>query len=149
MNWQPLQQAVSGSGSRLPAGAGSSGDDCGYTGGTAPNPSYAQVCTGITGHAEAVLIKYDPRIVSTRSCSPYSGGCTIPPHPTARVQTSAVNIALLYSTTTRTRMAAEASPKEYDRSGAYTDKAVTQIVPTSAFYVAEEYHQDYFAKQGS
>ena len=122
----------------------------GYTGGTAPNPSYAQVCTGITGHAEAVLIKYDPRIVSYKKLLTLFWRMHNPTTPNRQGPDigSQYRSAIFYHNEEQ-RMAAEASQEEYDRSGAYIDKAVTQIIPASAFYDAEEYHQDYFAKQGS
>jgi methionine-S-sulfoxide reductase len=122
----------------------------GYTGGTAPNPSYAQVCTGTTGHAEAVQIKYDPKVVSYRELLSIFWRMHDPTTPNRQGPDIGTQYrsAIFYHNEEQ-RIAAEESREEYDRSGAIARKAVTQIVPASEFFEAEEYHQDYFAKQGS
>jgi len=121
----------------------------GYTGGTMINPTYRQVCTGITGHAEAVQIKYDPRVVSYeellslfwRMHDPTTLNRQGPDEGTQ------YRSAIFYHNEEQ-RNAAERSKEEFDRSGVYLNKATTQIVPASTFYEAEDYHQDYFEKHG-
>lgn len=122
----------------------------GYTGGSVPNPSYEKVCTGVTDHVEAVLIKYDPNIVSYRELLSLFWRMHNPTTPNRQGPDIGTQYrsAIFYHNDEQ-RLAAEESREEFDRSGAYPRKAVTQIVPASAFYDAEEYHQDYFAKQGS
>ena len=121
----------------------------GYTGGTSPNPTYRDVCTGITGHAEAVLIKYDPKIISYEDLLSLFWRMH---NPTTLNQQgpdigSQYRSAIFYHNEDR-RIAAATSKEEFDRSGVYSSKAVTQIVQASTFYPAEDYHQDYFEKQG-
>ncbi len=122
----------------------------GYTGGTVPNPSYGQVCTGITGHAEAVLIKFDPRIVSYKELLSLFWRMHNPTTPDRQGPDVGTQYrsAIFYHNEVQ-KKEAEESREEFDRSGIYLNKAATQIVPASAFYEAEEYHQDYFEKQGA
>ena len=122
----------------------------GYTGGSVPNPSYEKVCTGVTDHVEAVLIKYAPKIVSYRELLSLFWRMHNPTTPNRQGPDIGTQYrsAIFYHNDEQ-RVAAEESREEFDRSGAYPRKAVTQIVPASAFYDTEEYHQDYFAKQGS
>lgn len=121
----------------------------GYTGGTYPNPIYRDVCTGITGHAEAVLINMTLNRILRRAAFNILGGHTTQPLPIAKGQMWALSTDLPSSTHNEAqRIAAERSKEEFDRSGVYIDKAITQIVPASAFYDSEDYHQDYFVKHG-
>lgn len=119
----------------------------GYTGGTYPNPTYRGVCAGITGHAEAVLIKYDPKVVSYEELL----SIFLRPHNPTTPNQQGPDVGTQYRSAIfchneAQRLAAEKSKEEFDRSGVYTNKAVTQIVPASTFYDAEDYHQDYFEK---
>jgi peptide methionine sulfoxide reductase msrA/msrB len=121
----------------------------GYTGGTTPDPTYRQVCTGITGHAEAVQILFDAKIVSYEELLSLFWRMHDP--TTENRQGPDVGTqyrsAIFYHNEEQ-RMAAEISKEEFDRSGVYINKSTTQIIPASTFYAAEEYHQDYFEKQG-
>ena len=121
----------------------------GYTGGTASNPTYRQVCTGITGHAEAVQIKYDPKKVSYEELLSLFWRMHDPTTPNRQGPDVGTQYrsAIFYHDEAQ-RKAAERSKEEFDRSGVYLKKATTQIVPSSTFYEAEDYHQDYFEKQG-
>ena len=121
----------------------------GYTGGTVPNPSYRQVCTGITGHAEAILIKYDPRIVSYEELLSLFWRIHDPTTPNRQGPDVGTQYrSAIFYHNDQQKKAAEKSKEEFDRNGSYINKATTQIVPASPFYEAEEYHQDYFEKQG-
>ncbi|HOV82266.1 MAG TPA: bifunctional methionine sulfoxide reductase B/A protein [Methanothrix sp.] len=119
----------------------------GYTDGTTTDPSYRQVCTGITGHAEAVQIRFDPDVVSYQDLLHLFWRMHDP--TTANRQGpdvgSQYRSAIFYHSDEQ-RRAAEMSRDDFDRSGACLRKAVTRIVPASKFYPAEEYHQDYFDK---
>jgi peptide methionine sulfoxide reductase msrA/msrB len=121
----------------------------GYTGGTTPDPTYRQVCTGITGHAEAVQLKFDPGIVSYEELLSLFWRMHDPTTPNRQGPDVGTQYrsAIFYHSEEQ-KKAAERSKEEFDRSGVYMNKATTQIVPASTFYAAEEYHQDYFEKQG-
>ena len=121
----------------------------GYTGGTTPDPLYRQVCTGITGHAEAVQVKFDPGVVSYEELLSLFWRMHDPTTKNRQgpdVGTQYRSAIFYYNE--EQRKAAERSKEEFDSSGVYLNKATTQIVPVSTFYAAEEYHQDYFEKQG-
>lgn len=121
----------------------------GYTGGTTPDPTYRQVCTGVTGHAEAVQIRFDPAVVSYEELLSTFWKMHDPTTPNCQgpdVGTQYRSVIFYHNDGQRT--AAERSRDDLDSSGAYRNKAVTQIVPASTFYPAEEYHQNYFEKHG-
>jgi len=121
----------------------------GYTGGTTPNPTYRQVCSGITGHAEAVQIKFDPSIVSYEQLLSLFWRMHDPTTPNRQGPDVGTQYrsAIFYHSEAQ-RKAAEKSREDFDSSGIHVNKATTQIVPASTFYAAEEYHQDYFEKHG-
>jgi methionine-S-sulfoxide reductase len=121
----------------------------GYTGGTYPSPIYREVCTGMTGHAEAILVKYDPKIVSYEDLLSLFWRMHNPTTPNQQGPDIGTQYrsAIFYHSEAQ-RIAAERSKEEFDLSGVYSNKAVTQIVPASTFYPAEDYHQDYFGKHG-
>jgi peptide methionine sulfoxide reductase msrA/msrB len=121
----------------------------GYTGGTFPNTTYRDVCTGITGHAEAVLVKYDPNIVSYQDLLSLFWRMHDPTTPNQQGPDigSQYRSAIFYHNEAQ-RKAAQKSKEEIDHSGVYSNKAVTEIVQSSTFYPAEDYQQDYFEKHG-
>ncbi|MDD2755780.1 MAG: bifunctional methionine sulfoxide reductase B/A protein [Methanothrix sp.] len=121
----------------------------GYTGGNYPNPTYRQVCTGITGHAEAVQVLFDAKTVSYEELLSLFWRMHDPTTPNRQGPDVGTQYrsAIFYHSEEQ-RKAAERSIEEFDRSGVYINKAATQIVPASTFYAAEDYHQDYFEKQG-
>ena len=120
----------------------------GYTGGHVENPTYQQVISGSTGHYEAVQITYDPEAISYqdllyvfwRQIDPTDDGGSFVDRG------SQYRSAVFYHDTGQKR-AAERSKKELDQSGRYDDPIVTEILPAETFYLAEEYHQDYFEKK--
>ncbi|MDD1753238.1 MAG: peptide-methionine (S)-S-oxide reductase MsrA, partial [Methanotrichaceae archaeon] len=118
-------------------------------GGTTPNPTYHQVCTGITGHAEAIQVKFDPKVVSYEELLSLFWRMHDPTTPNRQGPDVGTQYrsAIFYHNEEQ-RKAAERSKEEFDRSGVYVEKATTHIVPASTFYAAEDYHQDYFEKQG-
>jgi len=121
----------------------------GYTGGSTADPNYRQVCTGITGHAEAVQIRFDPKVVSYEELLSLFWRMHDPTTPDRQGPDVGTQYrsAIFYHSPAQ-KAAAERSKQEFDRSGVYINPAVTEIVPATAFYPAEEYHQDYFEKQG-
>lgn len=121
----------------------------GYTGGFASNPNYKQVCTGASGHAEAVKLTYDSNIISYSDLVDYFWRIH---NPTTRNRQgpdlgSQYRSAIFYHNEEQKREA-ELSKNSFDRSGVFNDKVVTEIVPAKTFYDAEGYHQDYYDKKG-
>ena len=119
----------------------------GYTGGTTDDPTYDQVHTGRTGHAEAVQVVYDPRVLSYETILRYFFRLHDP--TTANRQGNDVGTqyrsAIFYHDEAQRRIA-EQVKAEIDKSGKWRGKVVTQIVPAGAFHLAEGYHQDYLQK---
>ena len=115
----------------------------GYAGGTKENPTYKEVCTGTTGHAEVIQIKYDPSVVSyekvlTTFWEAHDPTTLDRQGPDAGTQYRSI---ILYSSEAH-RVAAEKSKAEAQRH--FRQRIVTQIVPLKQFYPAEDYHQDYY-----
>ena len=121
----------------------------GYTGGTVPNPTYEQVCSNKTGHAEAVLVEYDPSQVSYEQLLEVFWSHHDPTTPNRQGPDwgSQYRSAIFYHTPAQ-RAAAEAMKQQLGRSRRFRAPIVTQIVPATAFFQAEEYHQRYFEKHG-
>jgi peptide-methionine (S)-S-oxide reductase len=121
----------------------------GYTDGQTKNPTYEQVCTDRTGHAEAVDIDYDPAALSYDKLlevfwtnhNPTQLNRQGPDHG------SQYRSAIFYHTAEQ-KAAAEASKQALADSGKLRRPIVTQIVPAAEFYRAEEYHQQYLEKRG-
>jgi peptide-methionine (S)-S-oxide reductase len=119
----------------------------GYTGGHRPNPSYEQVCTGSTGHAEAVQITFDPSIVSyTDLLHIYF---TIHDPTTLNRQGADVGSqyrSAIYYNSPEQQTAAQTVMAELTALHLWSDPIVTNLVPIEPFYPAEDYHQHYFAR---
>ncbi len=119
----------------------------GYSGGTVPNPSYEQVCTGKTGHAEVVQISFDPSVISfTEILEAFFNAHdpTTPNRQGADVGPQYRSIILYHSQ--KQKEDAERVVEDLDASGAWKVPLVTEVVPFKEFYKAEAYHQNYFAK---
>lgn len=119
----------------------------GYAGGTVENPTYEQVCTGKTGHAEVVQIRYDPKVIQYEELLEVF----FLTHDPTTLNRQGNDIGTQYRSVIfchneRQKEIAQQIKTELDRSGAWDNPIVTEIVPFSAFYPAEDYHQDYFAK---
>lgn len=121
----------------------------GYTGGTTMNPSYEQVCSGTTGHAEAVEVVFDPAKVSYERLLEVFWSTHDP--TTANRQGPDVGTqyrSAIFFHTAEQKAAAESSKQELGRSDRFTAEIVTEITSASAFYRAEDYHQQYLTKSG-
>jgi peptide-methionine (S)-S-oxide reductase len=122
----------------------------GYTGGARPNPTYDQVCTDATGHAEAVEVVFDPSVVKYEKLLELFWDNH---NPTTKDRQgpdvgSQYRSAIFYHGPEQQRLAEE-SKAALEASGKWFPKPiVTQIVPAVPFYKAEEYHQQYLAKRG-
>jgi peptide-methionine (S)-S-oxide reductase len=119
----------------------------GYAGGAVPNPTYQQVCTGMTGHAEVVQIEYFPAVVSFDTLLDYFWECHDPTTLNRQgpdVGTQYRSIILYHDLTQKE--AAEKSYEQLTKARKFRSPIVTQLVPLITFYLAEPYHQDYFRK---
>ena len=121
----------------------------GYIGGQTADPTYEDVCTDRTGHAEAVEVEYDPARISYdqllnvfwENHDPTTLNRQGPDWGTQ------YRSAIFFHTPEQEKLA-QASKAVWDRSGKFRNKIVTQIVPAPAFYPAEDYHQQYLEKRG-
>ncbi len=118
---------------------------CGYSGGTLANPSYQDVCTETTGHAEVVKVDFDPAVVSLDKVLGYFWHVHNPTQVGGQGNDmgSQYRSIILYASPEQ-KAAAEKSRAEAQKK--YSDPITTEIVPLVKFWKAEDYHQDYFAK---
>lgn len=117
----------------------------GYCGGDVDRPTYEQVCSGRTGHAEVVRIVYDPATISYRDLLMVFWKTHDP--TTLNRQGNDVGTqyrSVVFYETEAERLQAEQLKHELDAAGMFSGPIVTSIVPAVEFYPAEEYHQDYF-----
>jgi peptide methionine sulfoxide reductase msrA/msrB len=119
----------------------------GYTGGTTDKPDYEQVHTGRTGHAEAVQIVFDPTRISYADILRYFFRLHDPTTPNRQGNDigSQYRSAIFFHSDEQRRTALQVKA-EVDQSGKWKRKLVTEIVPASTFFPAEDYHQDYLQK---
>jgi peptide-methionine (S)-S-oxide reductase len=119
----------------------------GYAGGHVPTPSYKQVCTGTTGHAEVVQVTFDPAVISFDDI--LNVFFTIHDPTTLNRQGADVGSqyrsAIFYHSPEQ-KAAAEQKIAELNAAGLWNAPIVTQVTPLDMFYPAEDYHQEYFAR---
>jgi peptide-methionine (S)-S-oxide reductase len=121
----------------------------GYSGGHVKNPSYRDVCTDKTGHAEVVQVEYDPSEVSYDDLLDVFWNC----HNPTTLNRQGPDVGKQYRSaiffyTPEQESAARASKEKLEQSGRWRAPVVTEITPASDFYSAEEYHQRYLEKRG-
>ena len=121
----------------------------GYIGGKLTNPTYEEVCTDTTGHAEAVQVEYDPNEIS------YDEVLNVfwSNHNPTSLNRQGPDIGNQYRSAIffhdeEQKKIAQKSKEELEKSGKFQKRIVTEIVPAPEFYKAEEYHQKYFQKHG-
>lgn len=117
----------------------------GYMGGHTENPTYKDICTGTTGHAEVVEVTFDPAVLSYEELLRWFWQLHDP--TTLNRQGNDVGTqyrSAIFVHSDEQRAVAEASLKQYDASDMYADPFVTEITDAETFYVAEDYHQDYY-----
>jgi peptide-methionine (S)-S-oxide reductase len=121
----------------------------GYTGGHMQNPTYQDVCTDTTGHAEAVQVTFDPARVSYEALLEKFWSLHNPTTPNRQGPDigSQYRSAVFYHSPAQ-EAAARASKERLEKSGRFSRPIVTEIVPAAPFYDAEEYHQQYVQKHG-
>ncbi len=117
----------------------------GYSGGTVPNPTYEQVCTGRTGHAEVAQITFNPTVISYKEILQIF--FTVHDPTTLNRQGADVGTqyrSVIFYHNEEQRMIAEQVVKEIEDAKIWDAPIVTQLAPFETFYKAEDYHQEYF-----
>lgn len=122
----------------------------GYTGGHTQNPTYKEVCTGETGHAECIQVVYDPAVISFDELLEVFWAT----HDPTTLNRQGNDIGTQYRSgvfyhSEAQRVKAQAYKEALDKSGAWDRPIVTEITPFTVFYPAEDYHQQYFEVNGS
>ena len=119
--------------------------ESGYSNGHAKNPSYQDVCTGATGHAEVVKLEYDPSQVSTRQILEIFFTVHDPTQLNRQGNDTGTQYRSgIYYTTPEQKQEAEAIIAELTREHEYDAKIVTEVKPLENYWPAEDYHQEYF-----
>lgn len=121
----------------------------GYTGGSLESPTYKQVCSGATGHAEAVEVTFDPAVISYEKLLKIFWQA----HDPTQLNRQGPDIGTQYRSaifyhSDEQRQLAESSRDGVDQSGRYQRSIVTEILPAATFWEAEDYHQQYHKKNG-
>ena len=125
------------------------GTEAGYAGGHTDSPTYKDVCTGTTGHAEVVLVEFDDAKVSYDELLEVFWVS----HNPTQLNRQGPDIGTQYRSVIFTfndeqKSKAQSSKTKQDASGRFKGPVVTAIEPASSYYPAEDYHQNYFEKQG-
>jgi peptide-methionine (S)-S-oxide reductase len=124
--------------------------ESGYSGGSRPNPSYEQVCSGATGHAEVIQLTYDPKVISLQDLLKIF--FTVHDPTTLNRQGADVGTqyrSVIFYRSDEQKAAAQQTISEIQAAGLWNDPIVTEVAPFKAFYKAENYHQKYFELNGS
>ena len=124
--------------------------ESGFSGGQAPNPSYKEVCTGTTGHAEVCNIYYDPTKISFDELLAAFWTC----HDPTQLNKQGNDVGTQYRSVVfyhneEQRQKATTYKQKLNEEKVFNDPVVTEISPFKAFYKAEDYHQNYFNENGS
>jgi peptide-methionine (S)-S-oxide reductase len=119
--------------------------ESGYAGGEVPNPTYQQVCTGTTGHAEVVRVTFDPSVVSFRELLDVFFGT----HDPTTLNRQGADVGTQYRSaifhhSPEQKQIAEQAVAELNAAGIWDRPIVTEVMPFREFYKAEDYHQGYF-----
>jgi len=121
----------------------------GYTGGSLPNPTYHAVCTGMTGHAEAIQVSFDPAVIGYRELLELFFAFHDPTTLNRQGPDSGTQYrsAIFYHSPDQ-RLAAEGVIADLTAQRVFDRPIVTEVVPAPEFYPAEAYHQQYFDRNG-
>lgn len=130
--------------------AGVSSVEPGYAGGAAPDPTYEAVCGGDTGHAEVIKIEYDPAVISYRTLLTVFFAS----HDATQVNRQGNDVgtqyrSVVFPTTPTQEKEAKEFIRELEESAKNGDPIATTIEPFTAFYPAENYHKNYYARNGT
>jgi peptide-methionine (S)-S-oxide reductase len=121
--------------------------ESGYIGGQVPDPSYKQVCSGTTGHAEAIRLTYDPAVLEYRDLL----GIFFATHDPTQLNRQGYDTGTQYRSAVfyaseEEQQEAKAVIDEISAQGVFDAPIVTTLEPADTFYVAEDYHQNYYAQ---
>jgi peptide-methionine (S)-S-oxide reductase len=124
--------------------------ESGYSGGDVPHPTYRQVCSGTTGHAEVVQVTFDPDVISFREILEIFFAI----HDPTTLNRQGADVGTQYRSaifyhSPEQKEVAEKLIAELNAEGIWDAPIVTEVVPFEKFYVAEDYHQEYFAQNPS
>ena len=119
--------------------------ESGYMGGQVPNPDYRAVCTGTTGHVEVVQVKFDPTVTSHREILEVFFAIHDPTSMDRQGSDSGPQYrSVIFYHSDEQRLTAGMMIAECDRENVFGRPIVTEVRPASTFYIAEDYHQEYF-----
>jgi len=122
----------------------------GYTGGARPNPTYEQVCTGVSGHAEGIQITYDPAVIGYAELLEVFWRSHDPTTKNRQGNDSGTQYrSSIFYHNERQKQLAEMYLQKIDAAQVFKAPVVTEIVPAATFYPAERYHQNYFNDNGN
>ena len=129
----------------LAKGKGVISTEVGFTGGTKDNPTYKEVCTGKTGHTESIQIEFDPTVI------PYEKILDVfwHTHDPTTLNRQGNDVGTQYRSAIfyhnpKQKEIAEKSKRDLEKAGVYKNPIVTEITPFKNFYVAEDYHKNYY-----
>ena len=124
--------------------------ESGYAGGRVPNPTYEQVCTGATGHAEVVQVEFDPQVINFRDLLEIFFDIHDPTTLNRQGADAGTQYrsAIFYHSYEQ-QAVAEKMIAELNASGTWPSPVVTEVTPFTAFYPAEGYHQEYYRRNPS
>ncbi len=121
--------------------------EAGYAGGGIPAPTYEQICTGTTGHAEAVRITFDPRVISYRQLLGVFFAVHDPTTPNRQgADVGTQYRSIIFCHNLEQKALAEQVIGEFVAAGVWAAPIVTEVIPSAAFYPAEDYHRDYYRR---
>ncbi|HET6464724.1 MAG TPA: peptide-methionine (S)-S-oxide reductase MsrA [Nitrospiria bacterium] len=119
--------------------------ESGYAGGTVADPTYRQVCSGTTGHAEVVQLTFDPEIISFKEILEVFFSIHDPTTPNRQgADVGTQYRSAIYYHTPEQKTTADQAIKEFNASGVWGAPIVTELAPLKQFYKAEDYHQEYY-----
>jgi len=124
--------------------------ESGYMGGGRPSPTYEAVCSGTTGHAEVIQIRFDPGVITYRELLEIFFGIHDP--TTLNRQGNDVGTqyrSVIFTHSSEQEATANEVIRTWTKEKIFDNPIVTQVVPASSFYIAEDYHQEYFARNPS
>jgi peptide-methionine (S)-S-oxide reductase len=120
--------------------------ESGYMGGSGANPTYKDVCTGSTGHVEVVQVTFDPEVTTFREILEVFFAIHDPTSLDRQGNDSGSQYrSVIFYHSEAQQMVAEEMIHDLDAQGVWRDPIVTQVRPATEFYIAEDYHQEYFA----
>lgn len=124
--------------------------ESGYMGGKNPDPTYEQVCSGRTGHAEVVQLTFDPTVISFRELLEIFFVVHDPTTLNRQGNDTGTQYrSAVFSHTPEQKKTAEEVIAGFTNEKVYTNPLVTEVTPATEFYVAEDYHQEYFVRNPS